>query len=178
MKLGCCHLEYTTTEIVAGHCRFVSVFSLSTIWLIFSIMSILSTDTMGAMSDLSMVYSTDPFGNDGNVSGGAHDANLMDAVTIGNVVDVLWSLPAELGNVLLEDPPEGVLNDVFLDDVNEDDGEESVDLLAESPDLPLKKFSSLRSWTYVSIAMGPPPGFYRLDHTAVSWSWSTRSFDP
>jgi hypothetical protein len=136
----------------------------SRIWLIFCTMSILSTDTTVATSDLSTVYSTDPFGNDGvsvgNLYGGARDisfASLTAPVPIGNVVHALWSLPADLGNLLLEDPPEGVPNDVFLEnDVdaaadavdNSDDDVESVDLLAETPNSPPKKFRTLRSWTY------------------------------
>jgi hypothetical protein len=127
-------------------------------------MSILSTDTTVATSDLSTVYSTDPFGNDGilvgNLYGGARDisfASLTAPVPIRNVVHALWSLPSDLGNLLLEDPPEGVPNDVFLDDDvdaaadavdNGEDDDVSVDLLAETPNSPPKKFRTLRSWTY------------------------------
>jgi hypothetical protein len=52
----------------------------------------------------------------------------------------LWSLPADLGNELLDDPPEDVPVGVFdddEDDTNEDeqsvDDQGSVDLLAEKP---------------------------------------------
>jgi hypothetical protein len=85
-------------------------------------MSIRSTDTTIANSDLSTVYPTDHFGNEeipsGNVFVGARDvpfAVLTAPVTNGNVVNALWSLPADLGNELLDDPPEGVPDNVFLD---------------------------------------------------------------
>jgi hypothetical protein len=118
--------------------------------LIFGIMSILSTDTTVLTSDLSLVHSTDSFGttstSTGNVFVGAPDD------PFGNLVNALWSLPPEVGNVLLEDPPEGVPDDVFLDDVGDeededDDDDESFDLLAESQPKK-KKFRTLRSWTY------------------------------
>jgi hypothetical protein len=56
------------------------------------------------------------------------------------------------GNELLDDPPEGVPDDVFLEDTNDDeqsvDDEESVDLLAETPVLPPKKNVTKRAWAY------------------------------
>jgi hypothetical protein len=63
----------------------------------------------------------------------------------------LWSLPANLGNELLDDPPEGVPDDVFLDGVvheNDSDDDGSVDLLAETPVSPPKKLRTYHSWTY------------------------------
>jgi hypothetical protein len=66
-------------------------------------------------------------------------------------------LPADLSNLLLEDPPEGVPNDVFLDDDvnpaadavdNGDDDIASVDLLAETPNSPPKKFRTSKTYDY------------------------------
>jgi DDE superfamily endonuclease len=117
-------------------------------------MSILSTDTTVLTSDLSLVHSTESFDttstSTGNVFVGAPDD------PFGNLVNALWSLPPEVGNVLLEDPPEGVPEDVFLDDVGDeedeededDDDDESFDLLAESQPKKKKLFRTLRSWTY------------------------------
>jgi hypothetical protein len=117
-------------------------------------MSILSTDTTVLTSDLSLVHSNESFDttstSTGNVFVGAPDD------PFGNLVNALWSLPPEVGNVLLEDPPEGVPEDVFLDDVGDeedeededDDDDESFDLLAESQPKKKKLFRTLRSWTY------------------------------
>jgi hypothetical protein len=88
-----------------------------------------------------------------NIEQGALDFDVsQEPATFGNVVNALWSLPVDLGNELLDDPPEGVPDDVFLEDTNEDeqlvDDEESVDLLAETPVLPTKQYTTKRAWTY------------------------------
>jgi hypothetical protein len=36
-----------------------------------------------------------------------------EPVTFGNVVNAMWALPVDLGNELLDDPPEGVPDDVY-----------------------------------------------------------------
>jgi hypothetical protein len=79
-------------------------------------------------------------------------AHEPEPATFGNVVNALWALPVDLGNELLDDPPEGVPNDVFLEDEDEqfvdDDDEESVDLLAETPVPAPMKLTTKRAWSY------------------------------
>jgi hypothetical protein len=72
-----------------------------------------------------------------------------EPVTFGNVVNALWALPVDLGNELLDNPPEGVPDDVFLEEDEQFvDDEESVDLLAETPVPPPMQLTTKCAWSY------------------------------